>query len=132
MKKNVRIQTKRIYDSPSAEDGFRVLVDRLWPRGIAKANAPWDEWDKQTAPSTELRQWFNHDLSKWDDFRQRYIAELDQSSAAVRHLLDLAGQGPLTLLYAARDTEHNEAAVLKDYLLAHADSPCNQEEKQAP
>lgn len=132
MKPSAHIQIKRIYDPPAPEDGCRLLVDRLWPRGIAKANAPWDEWDKQTAPSTELRQWFNHDPAKWEEFRKRYVAELGQSPEAVRHLQSLAAQGPLTLLYAARDTEHNEAAVLKDYLLAHADSPCNQQEKQAP
>lgn len=132
MTNSARIQIKRIYDQPSPQDGSRIFVDRLWPRGISKADAPWDAWDKQTAPSTELRQWFNHDPAKWEEFRKRYFAELAHSPEAVRHLLNLAGQGTLTLLYAARDTEHNEAAVLKDYLLAHTDSPCNQEEKQAP
>ena len=132
MTTSFRILTKRIYDPPTPDDGCRVLVDRLWPRGIAKAGAPWDEWDKQAAPSTELRQWFNHDPAKWEDFRKRYEEELDRSPETVRHLLSLAAHGTLTLLYATRDTEHNEAVVLRDYLLAHADSPCNQQEKQAP
>lgn len=132
MTNSTRIQIKRLYDPPSPEDGCRVLVDRLWPRGIAKTNAPWNEWDKLAAPSTELRRWFGHDPSKWEEFRKRYTEELAQSPEPVRRLLHLAAQGTLTLLYAARDTEHNEAAVLKDYLLTHADPACDQQEKQSP
>ncbi len=131
MTPHFRILTKRIYDPPAPDDGCRVLVDRLWPRGIAKADTSWNEWDKQAAPSTELRRWFNHDPAKWEDFRKRYTEELEQSPETTRHLLSLASHGTLTLLYAARDTEHNEAAVLRDYLLAHADSPCNQKQNKA-
>lgn len=115
------IVLQRVYQVPSRKkNGVRVLVDRLWPRGIAKASAPWDEWDKDVAPSTELRRWFAHDPSKWESFCTRYRRELDREPEAVDRLLRLAEHEKLTLMYAARDTEHNEAVVLRDYLLARA------------
>ncbi|WP_302014794.1 DUF488 domain-containing protein [uncultured Akkermansia sp.] len=118
----MKIAIKRIYDAQDAEDGYRVLVDRLWPRGISKEKASWDEWVKNVAPSTRLRQWFAHDEAKWDTFRQRYFEELDKNTEAVSHLLQLSRQGKLTLLYSARNTEHNEAAALKEYLLRKTSS----------
>lgn len=111
------ITIKRIYDPKEPGDGYRVLVDRLWPRGISKEKASWDEWLKNIAPSTALRQWFAHDPVRWDAFRKKYDEELDGNGEAVSHLLRLARKGKVTLLYSARNTEHNEAAALRDYLL---------------
>lgn len=111
------ISIKRIYDPEEEGDGYRVLVDRIWPRGVSREKASWDEWLKEAAPATELRRWFSHDPAKWEDFRKKYFEELDRNTDAVPHLRQLARKGKLTLLYAARDTEHNEAAALKDYLL---------------
>lgn len=113
----MNIFIKRIYDPKESGDGRRVLVDRLWPRGISKEKASWDEWLKNVGPSTALRRWFGHDPSKWDVFRQRYFEELARNTDAVSHLLQLVREGNLTLLYSARDTVHNEAAALRDYLL---------------
>ena len=116
------ITIKRIYDPKETGDGYRVLVDRLWPRGISKEKASWDEWLKNVAPSTALRQWFAHDPAKWDAFRRKYDEELDGNKEAVSHLLQLARKGKLTLLYSARNTEHNEAAALRDYLMQRSSS----------
>lgn len=113
----MNITIKRIYDPKEPGDGYRVLVDRLWPRGISKEKASWDEWLKNIAPSTALRQWFAHDPVRWDAFRKKYDEELDGNGEAVSHLLRLARKGKVTLLYSARNTEHNEAAALRDYLL---------------
>ena len=113
----MNITIKRIYDTKEPGDGYRVLVDRLWPRGISKEKASWDEWLKNIAPSTALRQWFAHDPVRWDAFRKKYDEELDGNGEAVSHLLRLARKGKVTLLYSARNTEHNEAAALRDYLL---------------
>lgn len=113
----MNITIKRIYDPKESGDGYRVLVDRLWPRGISKEKASWNEWLKNVTPSTALRKWFDHDPSKWDDFRRKYDEELDRNPEAVSHLLHLARQGRLTLLYSAREREYNEAAALRDYLL---------------
>jgi uncharacterized protein YeaO (DUF488 family)/alkylated DNA nucleotide flippase Atl1 len=110
------VRTKRVYDPPQASDGVRVLVDRLWPRGIKKAAARVDEWRKALAPSAPLRQWFGHDPGRWAEFQRRYRRELDAQPDAVAALRDLAAQRPVTLLYAAKDTEHNNAATLRDYL----------------
>lgn len=118
----MNITIKRIYDPKEAGDGCRVLVDRLWPRGISKEKASWDEWLKNVAPSTALRQWFAHDPTKWDAFRRKYDEELDGNGEAVSHLLQLARKGKLTLLYSARNTEHNEAAALRDYLMQRSSS----------
>jgi uncharacterized protein YeaO (DUF488 family) len=109
------IRVKRIYDPPDRKDGARVLVDRLWPRGVRKETAKLTLWLKDIAPSPELRQWFGHDPARFAEFSQRYRAELAANKDAVRGMEDLMKAGPVTLLYAARDTEHNEARVLADY-----------------
>jgi uncharacterized protein YeaO (DUF488 family) len=113
------IQIKRAYDAPAPDDGTRVLIDRLWPRGLAKERAHLDEWLRDVAPSNELRQWYGHDPEKWDEFRQRYQAELKQGTAAqaVDHLRELAAKGRLTLVFAARDADHANARVLRDLLV---------------
>jgi len=110
---------KRAYVPPSEEDGCRVLVDRLWPRGVARKSLALDEWQKDVAPSTDLRRWFNHDPARWDEFKARYRAELAKSPAreALSALVQLARRGKLTLIYAARDENHNEATVLRDVIL---------------
>ena len=112
------VQLKRVYEPPSAGDGVRVLVDRLWPRGVRKSDAAIDRWLKEIAPSTELRRWFGHDPSRWGAFRRRYRAELAQYPDLLNELRATARKGPLTLVYAARDEVHNEAVVLRD-LLTH-------------
>jgi uncharacterized protein YeaO (DUF488 family) len=112
----MKIHTKRIYDPPSPEDGVRILVDRLWPRGVAKPAAKIDRWMKEVAPSTELRQWFHHEPRKWSDFEQRYRAEL-ADNPALEVLREIAKSEPVvTLLFAAKDVEHNHALVLVEVL----------------
>lgn len=120
MNSKPEVRTRRVYDDPSPEDGRRVLVDRLWPRGLAKARAGIDEWAKEVAPSTELRRWYGHDPARFEEFRRRYQAELadPQRQAAVRHLRELARSGPLTLVTATRDIDHSQAAVLAEHLRA--------------
>jgi uncharacterized protein YeaO (DUF488 family) len=110
------IQIKRIYDLLGDDDGLRVLVDRLWPRGMTKEKASVDVWAKELAPTTGLRQWFGHDASKFGEFRSRYLKELDDKGDDVRKLFDDANGSPLTLLFAARDRSCNHAVVLLDYL----------------
>lgn len=110
------LRIKRVYDPVDSEDGFRVLIDRLWPRGLSKEKAKLDLWLKEIAPSTELRQWFHHEPAKWPEFRQRYFSELDSREEEVKEIRARAEKGRVTLLYAARDTEHNQALVLRDYL----------------
>lgn len=112
------IQIKRVYEPASPEDGWRVLVDRLWPRGMTKQRAQADLWLKEAAPSTELRLWFGHDPAKWDEFMRRYHAELEAQPEAVAALLAAAARGRLTLLYSARDETRNQAVALREYLLA--------------
>lgn len=111
-----RFVIKRIYDPPTPADGFRVLVDRVWPRGVLKDGAAIDLWAKEIAPSAELRKWFGHDPAKWEGFRARYRAELAARSDALGDLLARCGDGTVTLLYGARDREHNQAVVLKEVL----------------
>lgn len=113
-----RVQVRRIYDDPADDDGTRVLVDRLWPRGVSKERARLDEWCKQVAPSNELRMWYGHDPARFDEFSRRYRAELEQGEGAdaLDHLRVLATQGPLTLLTATKVFEISEAAVLADVL----------------
>ncbi|MEJ0067017.1 MAG: DUF488 domain-containing protein [Caulobacteraceae bacterium] len=113
----VQVAIKRIYEPPSPADGRRILVDRLWPRGVSKARARLDAWMKDIGPSDELRRWFDHQPERWAEFRRRYIDELT-SNAALVALRDAAAAGPVTLLYAARDTAHNEAVVLAEQLTA--------------
>jgi uncharacterized protein YeaO (DUF488 family) len=110
------IQIKRVYEPPSARDGKRFLVERLWPRGIKKENLEMDAWLKEIAPSPELRRWFAHDPAKWKEFQQRYRAELRSHPEALQPLLNAARRGNVTLLYSARDQEHNSALLLKDYM----------------
>ncbi|HTJ06269.1 MAG TPA: DUF488 domain-containing protein [Caldimonas sp.] len=112
---NVRL--KRAYESPSANDGTRVLVDRLWPRGVAKADAAVDVWLKDLAPSTALRKWFGHDPARWPEFRKRYAEELRQHPELFDQLRDRARAGPVTLVYSAHDELHNDAVVLRDLVL---------------
>lgn len=119
MSKSMQIQVKRVYEPAAAADGQRVLVDRLWPRGISHERLA-GEWLKEVAPSTELREWFDHRPERWAGFVTRYRAELEANPAPVEQLRALARQGPLTLVYGARDEQRNEAAVLRDYLLGHA------------
>lgn len=109
---------KRIYEDPSQEDGYRVLVDRLWPRGVSKEEARLDKWLKEIAPSTELRKWFDHDPNKFDEFSDRYKGELTQKEEVVDRLLSMAEEQHVTLLYATKDEEHNHAVVLKEFLEA--------------
>lgn len=111
------IAIKRVYEEPAASDGKRVLVDRLWPRGVSKDQAALDDWCKDVAPSDELRKWFGHDPEKWPEFRKRFRAELDANEDGWQPLLDMARKArKLTLLYGARDEAHNNAVVLKAYL----------------
>lgn len=111
------IALKRAYDPPDEADGVRVLVDRLWPRGLTKKSAAVDQWAKDVTPSTELRKWFHHDPDHWDEFRRRYLAELKDKGGELEELRKLAQAGPITLIYAARDTPHLHATVLRDVLL---------------
>ena len=108
------VRVRRVYDPPDPADGQRVLVDRLWPRGLSKGAAALDEWLKAVAPSDELRRWYGHEVSKFPEFQERYQAELQspERTEALAHLRNLAGSGPLTLLTATRDVEHSEAVVL--------------------
>lgn len=112
-------RTKRVYEEPASQDGTRVLVDRLWPRSISKADAAIDEWIKDAAPSPALRIWFNHDPAKWHEFVGRYHDELDADPGKLARLLELGGRGrnaTITLLYAAKDETHNHAQALMNYL----------------
>ncbi|MBS1606589.1 MAG: DUF488 domain-containing protein [Bacteroidetes bacterium] len=110
------IQIKRIYDPPAKSDGYRVLVDRLWPRGMKKEAADIDEWAKDLAPSTDLRKWFGHEPRLWSDFEKRYMDELRTNDAVKTFAKTHAGEKVITLLYGAKDEEHNHAIVLKKYL----------------
>ena len=110
------IQTERVYDQPSTDYGLRVLVDRLWPRGLSKISVKLDEWMKEIAPSNELRQWFGHDETKWEEFQKRYFKELDSHPDLITQLIQKSHNGKLTLLFAAKDVEHNNAVALKNYL----------------
>ncbi len=114
------IKLKRAYEPPSEDDGARILVERLWPRGVKKDEAAIDEWAKEIAPSTGLRQWFGHDPNRWDAFCQRYADELAEHAEGVAALRDRARRGPVTLVYAARDTEHNSAVALRQVLLGRS------------
>jgi uncharacterized protein YeaO (DUF488 family) len=112
----VTIRLKRIYEPVGEQDGYRVLVDRLWPRGVSKDDAAIDLWLKEVAPSRSLRQWFNHDPKKWNEFKTRYFAELDDNRQRLKPLLEVANVNNITLVYASRDEEHNQAIALREYL----------------
>jgi uncharacterized protein YeaO (DUF488 family) len=113
------VKLKRAYDPPAPDDGTRILVDRLWPRGVSKAHAAIDQWMKEIAPSTALRKWFSHDPVRWREFRRRYAKEVHDQPELLGELRDLARKGPITLVYAARDTEHNDAVELRDLILGN-------------
>ena len=112
------VRVRRAYDPPSADDGYRVLVDRLWPRGLSKERAQFDEWCKQVSPTPELRKWYAHDPDKYAEFAQRYRDELHdpEHAEALDHLRELAGKGPLTLITAAKRSDISEATVLAELL----------------
>lgn len=110
------VSIKRAYESPTPGDGYRVLVDRLWPRGVSKEKVELDDWLREIAPSDDLRTWFDHDPERWKEFRKRYRSELDEHRKALRSLARLAADGKLTLVYGAKDREHNNAVVVKDYI----------------
>ena len=110
------IRLKRAYEEPAPEDGERILVERLWPRGLAKQTAKLDLWLKDVAPSTDLRKWFGHDPDRWNEFRRRYESELKYKHDLIKLLKEKAQRGTVTLIYAARDEEHNGALALKRYL----------------
>ena len=112
----MRIYTKRVYEPISKDDGVRVLVDRVWPRGMSKERLKIDLWLNDAAPSTALRKWFAHDPYKWKEFKKRYFSELETKQLEIQQFLELAANGPLVLLYAAKDTNHNQAVALKEYL----------------
>jgi uncharacterized protein YeaO (DUF488 family) len=110
------VRLKRAYEPASAEDGYRVLVDRLWPRGVSKSQAELDEWEKELAPSSELREWFGHEPGRFAEFRRRYIDELRANRSRLKELRRRARIGTLTLVYSAHDSEHNDAVVLAEVL----------------
>jgi len=112
----MEIRTKRIHDRAELDDGLRILVDGLWPRGIAKGAARLDRWMKDAAPSAALRKWYGHDPEKWPEFKRRFAEELDRRPQVIAELMKLAGQGRITLLTAARDREHSHAVALRQYL----------------
>jgi uncharacterized protein YeaO (DUF488 family) len=116
MVRRMNVLVKRAYEAPAYSDGARFLVDRVWPRGKKRGELDIQDWLKEIAPSTELRKWFNHDPERWDEFRRRYYKELDDNPAGWQPLLEAASKGPITLVYGAKDSEHNQAVALKEYL----------------
>ena len=114
----MRIAIKRVYEKPEEKDGARILVDRLWPRGLTKKKAQIDLWLKDVAPSTELRKWFGHEASKWEEFQARYKNELKNRDKELSSILKMAAQSEVTLVYGAKDEVHNDAVLLQKILLA--------------
>lgn len=112
----MNIKIKRVYEKPDKADGFRILVDRLWPRGLTKEKAGLDLWLKDIAPTTELRKWFGHDPAKWEGFIKKYLKELKENEGPVSILKDYLKKGTVTLVHAAKDEAHNEALVIKDFI----------------
>ena len=110
------MRVKRVYDKPAKSDGYRVLVDRLWPRGLKKSDAQLHDWLKEIAPSTRLRKWFGHDPARWTEFKERYAVELDDQREQLERLAQEARKRTVTLLFSAKDIEHNNAVALKKYL----------------
>ena len=119
VKGSMNVKIKRVYEQPDKDDGVRILVDRLWPRGLTKEKASVDLWLKEIAPSTELRKWFGHDPDKWKSFRGRYETEIRHKEDLIKVLKQRARERTITLLYGARDEKHNEALVLKQFLEKH-------------
>ena len=115
------IQLKRAYDRPTARDGKRFLVERLWPRGVRKSELPLSGWMKDVAPSTELRKWFGHDPERWEEFCERYAKEVSQHSEQLKQLRELAHKGPITLVYSAHDEAHNDAVALRNFILGRGE-----------
>ena len=113
------IRTKRVYEQPAKADGKRILVDRVWPRGVKKEAAAVERWMKSLAPSSDLRKWFGHDPDRWSGFQERYWRELEANSDVVAEICRAAGEGTITLVYSARDHEHNNAVALREYLLGY-------------
>ncbi len=116
MQRSMRIQIKRVYEAPDDADGKRVLVDRLWPRGLSKVAAKIDFWEKEVAPSHELRRWYGHDPEKWAEFKCRYFAELRTNNEVVRRFLSFAGKRKVTFLYGSKEKRLNNAVALKEYI----------------
>ncbi|MBX6363222.1 MAG: DUF488 domain-containing protein [Gemmatimonadetes bacterium] len=116
MSQRGELRLKRVYEPASPDDGFRVFVERLWPRGLTKADVAADLWLRDVAPSKELREWYGHDRARWPEFRRRYRAELEGHAEALARLRAELERGPVTLLFAARDPEHSSAAVLREFL----------------
>ncbi len=115
-RKGMKAVIKRVYEKPEEGDGYRILVDRLWPRGLTKEKVAADLWLKEIAPTTELRKWFVHDPEKWADFKKKYVKEITENKEALSILKGKMKEGKVTILYAAKDEDHNEARVLMDYL----------------
>lgn len=115
----MEIYLKRVYDPASKEDGARILVERLWPRGVKKEGLKMDGWLKEVAPSTDLRKWFSHDPTKWKEFQKKYFEELNKNREALKPILKVLHKSNVTLLYSSKDTEHNNAICLKNYLEKH-------------
>lgn len=113
---DMNITLKRVYEKPVVSDGKRILVDRLWPRGLTKEKAKVDIWLKEIAPTTELRKWFNHEPKKWREFKKRYRAEMYSNTGTLSSLKEYVTNGKVTVVYGAKDVEHNEAVVIKEYL----------------
>ena len=116
------IKIKRVYDQPSKNDGKRVLIDRLWPRGLRKEDARIDEWMKEVAPSNELRKWFNHDPDKWSEFKKRFFTELQGQQEKVEEIISLARKGTVTFLYGSKEERFNNAVALKEYIEKRANA----------
>ncbi len=116
------IKIKRVYDQPSQDDGKRILVDRLWPRGLTKEDAQIDEWIKEIAPSNELRKWFNHDPNRWGEFKNRFFAELLGQREMVEGVINAARKGTVTLLFGSKEERFNNAVALKEYIEARIDA----------
>jgi len=114
----MKLKVKRVYDEPDEQDGLRILVDRLWPRGLTKGEVAADLWLRELAPSEGLRKWFSHDADKWGEFMCRYFGELDGRQESVRLILTSALKGPVTLLYGSKDDLHNNAVALREYILS--------------
>ena len=119
----MRVRTKRVYEEPAPSDGRRILIDRLWPRGLSKVAARLDHWAKSVAPSHELRRWYRHDPEKWQEFRARYFAELDENPEGVAELRTQLGAGTATLLFASQEERLNNAAALVEYLDSSSSAP---------
>lgn len=115
-RRRLQIRLRRAYDTPVPSDGYRVLVDRVWPRGVSRSELQLDDWLKDVAPSTELRRWFDHDPDKWDAFKDRYFRELDEQPEVIEGLLAKCRRGVVTLVFGAKDVRHNNAVALKEYL----------------